>query len=79
MTSMPAGPRSPIRRSAADFGFPPKASCTACDIDGDGDVDVFASGVESGGNLLLMNEQGVLWPTRDHPLCAIEDARGALG
>ena len=79
VTPMPAGPMfSDPQVVAADFGFTPKASCTACDIDGDGDVDVFVSGVESGGNLLLMNEQGVLRPTRDHPLCAIEDVLAVL-
>jgi tetratricopeptide (TPR) repeat protein len=63
---------------AEDVRFTTNASCTACDIDDDGDVDVFVTGVASGGNLLLVNEQGTLKAMRDHPLCAIEGVLAPL-
>lgn len=58
--------------------FSKRASCTACDIDGDGDVDVFATGLESGGNLLLLNEDGRLQATSDHVLCGVQQVRAVL-
>ena len=78
-TSVPDGPlfSTPVV-VASEHQFTTQSSCTASDVDADGDVDVFVTGLESGGNLLLLNSEGRLAATRDHPLCAIDAVHAVL-
>ncbi len=83
----PAGPRflegAPLLATGAPVWRAPDArppSITAADIDGDGAIDLFITGIVDGRapNAVLLNRPGGFVLDRDHPLAAVPGLTAAL-